>query len=288
MNIAAVTQQLDRVEVDPPSLDVVEVDAEVESPAETPSEPPSETTGRFDPENWKKPVPANHPFGIDPRWDVAQIATPGHMLTARVSTWSHRMYGPMIALGIAAFTLFIGGQAVLPVISASPRWITSALTYDPNTYFNLGGGLRGGPNVAFLGNYAPRPESLSMAKYGELVEATAKDIAAHGYNAADWTAVGELQTTPKITRPEKVFAQWGDRLKDGVIAIPETPAFATIVAHVEGQWGVTIARAGQCWTLQGPVIESCEDATENSKDALSGQAITALEPMDPRKAPDQE
>jgi hypothetical protein len=263
---------------------------------------------------------------INPRWDVAQIATPGHVLTARVALVTRVLCGPMTLLGVigimAFLAQFVGGWAFWVVLAAGvsasgwyflkrnelpegpyagkaagvilglpvilfalallnvgtptvgfgapnhirvPGFILSALTYDPSTYFDIGGGVKAGPELAWLSAYKPRPESLSVEDYSALVQATSKDLAANGVDAANWTTVGALKVQPKVTRMEKAFSQWGDRLKDGIVMVPENGAVTPIVAHVAGQWGLSFAAPGRCSTVLGPVATGCRDETNKDQ-----------------------
>ncbi|WP_085034971.1 hypothetical protein [Ensifer aridi] len=231
--------------------------------------------------------PAPFPHGINPRWDVAQIATEGHVLTARVQDWSHRKYSTAICAFFGAVGLFIAGQAYLPFLKQPPVGIISALTYDPDTYFNLGGGLHGPYEISWIGDFAPKV-GLTEKEYGELVDATVKDLSEHQFDAADWSTVAGLKKAPKITRPEKVFTQWSERLEDGVISLPEAPKHVAIVAHVQGQWGVTLARPGDCLTVQGPIAEGCEDGIDGKTEALSKAAYQVLMTMKPADVAEKE
>lgn len=138
------------------------------------------------------------------------------------------------------------------------------LTFNPSSYFDLGGGLRGGPQFAWMSAYGPKPESLTVAQYAALTKAVTADIRAHGLDVQAWTATAELTPAPTITRAAKVINQYAGNLKSGVIIIPEGYGALSIVAHVEGQWSVTqFGGGGACATVFGPASDEsgCQKQT---------------------------
>ena len=278
-------------------------------------------------------LPATFPDGINPNWDVAKLATRGHVLIARSEVFTKR-YAPVAKVAmVAAFGSMIMGfipsdwrilayvptmllvilipllddfggysirrraalSAFLTVLvwlgmgvllsngrTTFPSVITNALTFDQDSYFDLGGGLKGGPDVAWLSKYAPKPESLSEGDYAALVKATAADMQQHGTDAANWATVGGLKVQPIVTRPEKVFAKNADKLKDGVISIPEGSDIVDIVAHVKGQWAIAKVAGGRCATFQGPAIDGCQAREDGAQgDRLNDTAREALAAMKP-------
>lgn len=263
------------------------------------------------------PAPArSFPDGINPAWDIAQIATPGHVLTERVSALTYKLLTPMTMCGVAAlatvsaifvppmalkagyftsvaavalspfvFKRFGGdysfslpktlglaaalvaavsvsyGTAMFAKMGGTPAFLQAAFTYDPDSYFDIGGGIKTGPEMAWLAQYAPKPESLSESDWEALVKATVSDLSAYGTDAAKWQAVGGLKTKPIVTRIEKVIANNADRLKDGAIAVPTSGRVTPIIAHVRGQWAVAMTAPGGCAVFMGPMVAGCQDNT---------------------------
>lgn len=288
---------------------------------------------------------------IDPTWDVAQIATRGHVLVARAFAFSEAVFWPTLLLGIIAalmilqfvFYVFISMSngpegGVFYIFNMATKWalwiaegafainvvwtciqnratvwiipvalvglfglqglswlgrsvsvpygvaggLSQYLTFDPNTYFSLGGGLRGGPEVAWMGSYAPKPESLSTAEYAALVKAVSTDVRNHMADAKSWTAVADLQKKPTITRASKAITQYSDHLKDGIIIVPENGAVIEIAAHVEGQWSLTLVAPANCATVLGPTSADtgCQDQTGQGG-AINGYAMRILDGLKP-------
>lgn len=230
-----------------------------------------------------------HPAaGIDPAFDVAQIATRGHVLTARLEWLSRRLMVPMVGAAVVVFASVSGllgsGGMMDARYSLSGGFIDpirGALTYNPNDYFDIGGGLRGGPEFAWLAAYAPTPESLSKAELDDLVIAIANDLGQFGAKPSEWTAVAEVKTPLTVTRPEKVFAEHAAAVETGVVALPDDAySYPSLVAYVEGQWSLTVFNGRRCLSAVGPVVEQCADGT--TKNGLSADARSILETYKPR------
>lgn len=218
------------------------------------------------------------PEGIQPTWDVAQIATRGHVLTARVAKLSRVLFLPALALGLVAGYGVFKASAV-PSRTAPPSWVSEAFTFDPNTYFDLGGGLRGPVELAWMADYKPTPEGLSVNGLNKLAEAVRADTSAHGANVAEWTALASLEIAPKITSPARLLSEFSDRLKTGSVVVDGDRELLSTVSYVGGQWSIVMFRGGQCAALLGPVPSGCEDYT--SKDGWTRDAINAVASLKP-------
>ncbi|RVH69197.1 hypothetical protein CN198_14135 [Sinorhizobium meliloti] len=231
--------------------------------------------------------PVEYPGGINPRWDVAQIATRGHVLVGRVEYLSQKLRYPTIWLWLLLIVLtwaMIDGK----IGSFGPRLMDfdrgifqRMLTFEPDSYFDLGGGLKGGPDLAWLGNYAPTPESLTEADHKTLIAAVVADSAKYGTNAEEWEHVGTLKIQPMITRPAKAFAENSAELRNGVIAVPEAGGDIVVSAYVGGRWAFTVIRGDSCASLVGPAVDRCRDWTRN--DGWSGVAIEAIKTLKPKE-----
>lgn len=272
---------------------------------------------------------------LDPAWDVAQVATPGHMFVARSEVLTNSLNSPMLLLLLWCFTSvvasFIG--LVLPaiislvllmffaasilssiVVSRSKRlvWlllVTMAVVslsklpiggafggggalptpiqrlfmFDPDSYFDLGGGLKGAPDVAWMGDYRPKPESLSSKDYDALIKATQADVAAYGKDAGSWTGTTALSTKPMVTRPEKALPKYGDRLKEGIVLVPEDFRPVSVLAHTQGQWSINLVASGGCVTVLGPVASGCQNGV-TADDPLNGNVRRYLAEIQPKSA----
>lgn len=275
---------------------------------------------------------------IDPNWDVAQIASRGHVLVARSQAISNAMNLPMTLLLFWCVTSIVGsyvhptimgiiGIGILVVMTllsrevfiprhirglifllflfmglaslgklplgainrgggALPESVRSLFVYDPDTYFDLGGGLNGGPDMAWMGDYKPQPESLSAADYDALVKAVQADVGTHGKDAASWTAVQGLKTQPMITRPAKALPKYGDRLKDGIVLIPEEFGPVSILAHTQGQWSINLIASGGCATVLGPIASGCQNGTTQD-DPLNVNVRRFLAEVEPKQAAEE-
>ncbi|MGH0214394.1 hypothetical protein NKY66_10820 [Sinorhizobium meliloti] len=231
--------------------------------------------------------PEEYPGGINPRWDVAQIATRGHVLVGRLEYIFENLRAFMLWLWLVFLVLlwltFKQGEVWGPnIFGALQRPLAAALTFEPDDYFDIGGGLKSGPEIAWLGDYAPTPESLSVADYEALIVAVGADSAKYGTNVDGWEHVGPLKVQPRITRPAKVFDDKASELRNGVVAVPEEGRDIIIVAYVEAKWAFAIVRSGQCATFVGPAVKACSDQTRDNGrwDSMAVEYINALKPKE--------
>lgn len=226
-----------------------------------------------------------YPDGINPRWDVAQIATRGHVLVARIEYIFDKLKYLTFWLWLVLLVLLwltVKGMTFGPVLFIDlQRPLANALTFDRDTYFDVGGGLRGGPEIAWLGNYAPTPESLSASDYETLIKAVVDDSGKFGTNAGDWENVGKLKIQPRVTRPGKAFEK-SSELRNGVVAVPEQGSDITIAAYVEARWAFTLVRGGRCANLVGPAVNGCSDETRNDGRwlGITVETLNALKPKE--------
>ncbi|MGO7266273.1 hypothetical protein [Rhizobium johnstonii] len=235
-------------------------------------------------------APEKYPDGINPRWDVAQIATRGHVLVGRLEYLFDKVKLPSIWLWflllVLTWLMLNGkinnfGPQVMRLDSAGT--FQRLLTYDPTTYFDIGGGLRAGPDLAWLGRYAPTPESLSVANHEALITAVVADSGKFGTKVDDWVAVPELKTQPTVTRPAKAFAKNSAELRNGVVSVPEDGGRDIIVAaYVEGRWAFTIVRGDNCASLVGSAVKQCADRT-NDDGRWSGLAVSTINTLKPKE-----
>jgi len=161
------------------------------------------------------------------------------------------------------------------------------LTFDPENYFELGGGLRGSPDMAWLASYEPKPESLSRAEHAELLKAVSADLGKFGADAAQWEAVAALKKAPQVTRAEKALTQYASSLKDGIVVVPEDNPVMMVVAHVEGQWSLSVVASSNCAVFLGPYSEAtgCEDQTtpEEPLNSYARQSLAELKPTEKKE-----
>ncbi len=170
------------------------------------------------------------------------------------------LLGPILLVPIAAIVVLnIAQYPSGRQLYGEPGFVSSLFTFDRDTYFDLGGGLRGGPDFRWMADYKPMPESLSVADYGRLTDALSKDIAAKGMEAAEWSNVAELVKAPIITRGEKAILEHGDKLKTGVVVVPHDLRIVAVLAHVEGKWSAAVVGGGNCTVLLGPAPQGCRD-----------------------------
>ncbi len=229
-----------------------------------------------------------YPDGINPRWDVSQIATRGHVLVGRLEYLFEKLKFPAIwmwlLLLVLAWAMYNG-----KINSFGPRLMyfdergifNRMLTFEPDSYFDIGGGLRGGPEIAWLGRYAPTPESLKVADYEALISAVVADSAKYGTDGAEWEQVGLLKIQPMVTRPAK-FAEKSAELRNGVVAIPEDSQDIIVAAYVEGRWAFTVVRSGNCASLVGPAVKGCNDETRDDG-RWSGMAVQYVNNLKPKE-----
>lgn len=228
--------------------------------------------------------------------DISQVVNRGHILNDRFQTLSVRMKWPMFALGLfAGYHLII--SAVSPIVPeiaelphvgftvamdpTPPAVIAQTVASDRSTYFDLGGGLRGDESLAWLAQYAPKPESLSMADMDALSTAIRADLSKFGTDAAKWKTVASLPTAPKITRPEKALAEYADRLKTGIVIVLRDSAVVPVVAHVRGEWSVVVYKGKDCRSFVGPVPAGCSD--HRAADGIANEARSIFSMIQPPK-----
>lgn len=223
-------------------------------------------------------VPTPEPTELNPNFDVAQVATRGHVIVARTEKLSRIGFWPALALGVIAGIGVFRASSV-PNYVMPPRFIAEALTYDETMYFDLGGGLRGPSALAFMADYAPTPESLPAADYDALTAALRTDLEAHGIEIDKWEAVGALKTAPKVTSPRRLLSEFSGRLKDGAIVVDTENEMVSVAAYVGGQWAVTAFSRRGCETVVGPVAKGCDDGTR--KDGWTNQAVRLLSTYKP-------
>lgn len=162
--------------------------------------------------------------------------------------------------------------------------IQSMLTYDRDTYFNLGGGLRSGPEDRWMAEYAPQG-GLSVLKLNALIKAVQTDIGNHGDDAANWEEVTKLQTQPMITRAEKAIRDNSKELPNGIIVLPKDGGPVSIVAHVEGQWSLSLITSQACVIVVGPYDEESGCQNETTPDRpLNSDARSILDEIKPTPA----
>ncbi len=215
---------------------------------------------------------------LDPEFDVAQVATRGHVLMARCEAVAKVGFWPALAVGVVA-GFFVFKASYAPALVTPPTFLKNALTYNEETYFDLGGGLRGPSALAWMADYAPTPESLSQSDYDALVAALKTDLSAHGIEIADWEAIGALKKAPKITSPARLFADFKDRVKDGAVVVDKDNQIVFVAAYVEGRWALTDVRPSRCQTVLGPVAKDCVDGT--NPEGWTRQAVQILASLKP-------
>lgn len=197
----------------------------------------------------------------------------------------HALIGTVALVSLAIFLSWVGAVMSNTQAGLVPL-ARHLLTYDPSNYFDIGGGLRGGPQMAWMASNGPKPESLTSAQYAALTKAVTADIRAHAADVQAWTATAEVTPPATITRAGKVLSQYADKLKTGVVIIPEGYGPMSIVAHVEGQWSVTLfGGGGACATVLGPVIEAsgCQDQTTKAR-PLNEYSMSVLNSIKPTTA----
>jgi hypothetical protein len=158
----------------------------------------------------------------------------------------------------------------------------SALTFDEDTYWNLGGGLRGGADLAWMADHAPQPGGLTNAEHAGLIKAVQSDLAKFGTDATQWEAVAALPKSPIITRAEKAIRDYAAKLPIGIVVVPENRPVMKLIAHVEGQWSLTLINDRSCAVFLGPWSEEtgCSNET-NPQDPLNGYARGELFELKP-------
>lgn len=206
--------------------------------------------------------------GIRPEHDVSQIATRGHVNAARMRAIGRGGVIPALVcavLGVwALYDMRPSFRHHMPSASVAPAWIKESLTFDPATYYDLGGGLHGGPDMRWLADFKPKPESLTTAQFDALVQAVSSDMAATS-DPTQWATVAALEVRPQITRLERIFSEHSGRLPTGIVGLPEGRGnVGLVIAHVAGQWAMTEVRGGECKHIWGHQAEGCSPIDPNS------------------------
>lgn len=201
---------------------------------------------------------------------------------SRAILWMAGGYVMIVLVG----TIVLGGiaSALSGFGPGGMRNIAAMLTYDRDTYFDLGGGLRSGPEYRWMSEHAPKG-GLSVAKLNSLIASVRLDSAKHSNDAASWEEVTKLETQPMITRPEKAIRDNAKELPNGIVLVPEGRDPLAIVAHVEGQWSISLVNGQNCAVILGPFdpASGCQNAT-TPKQPLNGNARRVLDSIKPAPA----
>lgn len=224
---------------------------------------------------------------------VGLILWVAHHIRKSVSTGESRailwMAGGYVFLVVVG-TLVLGSLATA-MSGFGPggmQTIQSMLTYDRNTYFDVGGGLRSGPEDRWMADYSPQG-GLSVIKLNALIKAVQTDIANHGDDAASWEEVTKLQTQPMITRAEKAIRDNAKELPNGIIILPKDGGPVSLVAYVEGQWSISLVASQACLVALGPFDEESGCQNQNNPERpLSGYARQILDQIKPTPAETKE
>lgn len=193
-------------------------------------------------------------------WQI--IASPGHVLMARLQRFAAWMFLPFLGLFIlSAMMLFsVYGRQMVGIVPQLPQSFRAAFTFDANTYFDIGG-KRVGPDLAFLADYKPGSAGITPAQWSGIVKALMADLATSGHDIKQWKVLATLDPQPIVTRPAKALTEHSKRLSTtGIITLPENMKdrrMAYAVAHIGGQWAFLIAAPGQCRVITGPDIAEC-------------------------------
>ncbi|UIY45847.1 hypothetical protein [Methylobacterium radiotolerans] len=203
--------------------------------------------------------------------DWNQLVSPGHVLGRRVVRAGSIMFLPALAVfcAVGFHTLHVmaglGGVSLplprlpLPLMTYDlPESVRGALTYDPNTYTDLQGGVRTSYKYAWL-TEIPRSRGLTVQAWQDLAAAVRADVQSNGINTDKWTAVPALDTAPKVTRPQKAFGEHVARLGTGIVTVSsqgEVPR-VHVVAMVDGAWAWTTLSQFGCQQSFGPPVSGC-------------------------------
>lgn len=212
--------------------------------------------------------------------EVSRIASRGRVLGSRVSvlTGSKIMRSALIGAGLfAGYHLAINVASTwMPEVQELPHF-NLAMQLDhrpPNfimnmgqkssaTYFDLGGGLQGDGRLAWMADYRPRPDGLSVSNLDDLVVAMRKDLPRFGKAAKPWENVLALPFGPKVSGAEQAISKFGDRLQTGILIVLRDSDVVPFVGHADGQWSVLLFKDKACRAFVGPVPAGCEDRTKS-------------------------
>lgn len=199
--------------------------------------------------------------------DWEQLVSPGHVLGERIKRAGRVAFILAVpcfaAAGMFAFAFATGrGPDILRALPiptiAVPAFIDRALTYDPATYTDLGGGQKVDFSLGWM-NAIPRTKGLSEDQWRDLNKAAMADMGSARLDTNRWTETPALAVAPKVTRPDRALSEHVARLGTGIVTIP-VPGQAQrvhIVAHVNGMWGWTYLDASGCRTFGPIAIEGC-------------------------------
>lgn len=217
-----------------------------------------------------------------PAQDWEQLVSPGHVLGERIKRAGLVAFVAALPCFAAAATFAFAfatgrGPAILnalpiPTVSV-PGFIDRALTFDPATYTNLGGGQRVDFSLGWMTSI-PRSKGLTEDQWRDLNKAVVADIRNAGTETGRWNATPALTVAPKVTRPDRALTEHVARMETGIVTIPGPGQQQRIhiVASVNGMWGWTYLDATGCRTF-GPI---------DLPDCVSGQpAPYALENLRP-------
>lgn len=199
--------------------------------------------------------------------DWEQLVSPGHVLGERIKRAGLVAFIAALpcfaAAGMFAFAFATGrGPDILnalpiPTVSV-PGFIDRALTYDPATYTNLGGGQRVDFSLGWMTSI-PRSKGLTEDQWRDLNKAVIADLGTARLDTNRWTATPALGVAPKVTRPDRALTEHVARMETGIVTIPGPGQQQRIhiVASVNGLWGWTTLDASGCRTF-GPIdIPDC-------------------------------
>lgn len=237
---------------------------------------------------------------LPPNWnrlEVSKIATRGRVLSKRVEFLSK---SKLFQSAVFCWGLFAGYHLVLSTMSPywpelkelpqirlslnidhrPPDFILNMAQTNAANYFDLGGGLKGDGKLAWMADYRPRPEGLTVEDLSGLVLAMRKDLPRFGKVAKPWENVLSLPFAPKLTGSVKAASTFGDRLSNGVLILLKDTDVVPFVGHSDGQWSVLLFKDKACRAFVGPVPSGCEDRTKSG--SVPNEARTILSMIDPR------
>ncbi len=87
--------------------------------------------------------------------------------------------GPLMLVGMLLLAALGFSGAYIGYLASNGFGVSNLLTFDEDSYFDLGGGLRGPYRLSWMGDYAPSSDSLSLDDYEKLTTALVKDIEPH-------------------------------------------------------------------------------------------------------------